>query len=304
MTRGTFANIRIKNQMLGGKEGGFTLKFPEGQEMPIFDAAMKYREEGVPLVVIAGKEYGTGSSRDWAAKGTLLLGVKAVLAETFERIHRSNLVGMGILPLVFQPGQTAESLAMLDRLIPELRRGEIADIRALLPRALATRGEAQFRAGQPGEAEASIRESIALLGAPAHDNGQVLCNAMLALAQGLCEVPARREQALQAAREAVELADRWAEKNPTLRVTALNTLGRVHPGARPTARSRPIRGRSGWRPRTRASRRRRPPRSGSRWRRRCATPGAPTRPSRTRWPPCRPVARSTPARCASPRRWT
>jgi len=112
MTRGTFANIRIKNQMLGGKEGGFTLKFPEGQEMPIFDAAMKYREEGVPLVVIAGKEYGTGSSRDWAAKGTLLLGVKAVLAETFERIHRSNLVGMGILPLVFQPGQTAESLGL------------------------------------------------------------------------------------------------------------------------------------------------------------------------------------------------
>ena len=102
MMRGTFANIRIKNMMLGGKEGGNTIHYPSGEEMPIYDAAMRYKSEGVPLVVFAGKEYGTGSSRDWAAKGTRLLGIRAVIAQTFERIHRSNLVGMGVLPLVFE----------------------------------------------------------------------------------------------------------------------------------------------------------------------------------------------------------
>jgi aconitate hydratase len=113
MTRGTFANIRLKNLMLGGKEGGYTLHFNgSAEELSIYDAAQKYRASGVPLIVIAGKEYGTGSSRDWAAKGTLLLGVRAVIAESFERIHRSNLVGMGVLPLVFQNGQNAESLGL------------------------------------------------------------------------------------------------------------------------------------------------------------------------------------------------
>ncbi len=112
MVRGTFANIRIKNRMLGGEEGGNTLHQPSGEKMAIYDAAMRYKTEGVPLVVLAGKEYGTGSSRDWAAKGTLLLGVKAVIAESFERIHRSNLVGMGVLPLRFRDGQTAESLGL------------------------------------------------------------------------------------------------------------------------------------------------------------------------------------------------
>ncbi|HEV2622126.1 MAG TPA: aconitate hydratase AcnA [Frateuria sp.] len=112
MVRGTFANIRIKNLMLGGVEGGYTLHVPTGEQMAIYDAAMKYKAEGTPLVVIAGKEYGTGSSRDWAAKGTLLLGVKAVIAESFERIHRSNLVGMGVLPLQFKNGQNAQSLGL------------------------------------------------------------------------------------------------------------------------------------------------------------------------------------------------
>ena len=112
MVRGTFANIRIKNQMLGGEEGGNTLHYPDGAKLPIYDAAMLYKKENVPLVVIAGKEYGTGSSRDWAAKGTLLLGVKAVIAESFERIHRSNLVGMGVLPLQFRDGQNAQSLGL------------------------------------------------------------------------------------------------------------------------------------------------------------------------------------------------
>jgi aconitate hydratase len=112
MMRGTFANIRIKNQMLSGVEGGYTKHYPSGEQMPIYDAAMRYKEEGVPLVIFAGKEYGTGSSRDWAAKGTRLLGVRAVIAESFERIHRSNLVGMGVLPLVFTGGQTWQSLGL------------------------------------------------------------------------------------------------------------------------------------------------------------------------------------------------
>jgi aconitate hydratase len=112
MMRGTFANIRLKNLMLGGKEGGLTLHLPSGAEMSIYDAAMAYQKEGVPLVVIAGAEYGTGSSRDWAAKGTKLLGARAVLAKSFERIHRSNLVGMGVLPLEFSPGEDAQSLGL------------------------------------------------------------------------------------------------------------------------------------------------------------------------------------------------
>ncbi|MWV12676.1 aconitate hydratase AcnA [Pseudomonas sp. R-28-1W-6] len=112
MMRGTFANIRIRNEMLGGEEGGNTLHLPSGDKLAIFDAAMRYQDEGVPLVIFAGQEYGTGSSRDWAAKGTNLLGVKAVIAESFERIHRSNLVGMGVLPLQFRPGQSRKTLQL------------------------------------------------------------------------------------------------------------------------------------------------------------------------------------------------
>ena len=115
MMRGTFANIRIRNEMLGGEEGGNTLHIPSGEKLAIYDAAMRYRDEGTPLVVIAGQEYGTGSSRDWAAKGTNLLGVKAVLAESFERIHRSNLVGMGVLPLQFSAGQDRKLLKLSGR---------------------------------------------------------------------------------------------------------------------------------------------------------------------------------------------
>ena len=112
MMRGTFANIRLRNEMLPGTEGGITRHLPSGETLSIYDAAMRYKAEGVPLVVVAGKEYGTGSSRDWAAKGTLLLGVKAVLAESFERIHRSNLIGMGVLPLQFKEGVTRRALAL------------------------------------------------------------------------------------------------------------------------------------------------------------------------------------------------
>jgi len=121
MMRGTFANIRIKNQMVPGVEGGYTKHIPTGDQLSIYDAAMRYEGEGTPLVVIAGKEYGTGSSRDWAAKGTRLLGVKAVVTESFERIHRSNLIGMGVLPLVFKDGEGRVSL--------NLNGDEIVDIR-------------------------------------------------------------------------------------------------------------------------------------------------------------------------------
>jgi len=112
MVRGTFANIRLKNLMVPGTEGGITRHIPSGEQLAIYDAAERYKAEGTPLVVLAGKDYGMGSSRDWAAKGTYLLGVKAVIAESFERIHRANLVGMGVLPLVFQAGETAESLGL------------------------------------------------------------------------------------------------------------------------------------------------------------------------------------------------
>ncbi len=112
MMRGTFANIRIRNEMVPGVEGGMTRHLPSGEQMPIYDAAMRYKKEGVPLVVFGGKEYGTGSSRDWAAKGTFLLGIKAVIVESFERIHRSNLVGMGVLPLTFKDGTDRKSLGI------------------------------------------------------------------------------------------------------------------------------------------------------------------------------------------------
>jgi aconitate hydratase len=112
MTRGTLANIRLRNQMAPGTEGGWTTHVPSGERMFIYDASVKYQQEGVPLLILAGKEYGTGSSRDWAAKGVLLLGVRAVIAESFERIHRSNLVGMGVLPLEFVDGQNRECLGL------------------------------------------------------------------------------------------------------------------------------------------------------------------------------------------------
>jgi aconitate hydratase len=120
MMRGTFGNIRLRNQLAPGTEGGWTLFLPDGEKMTIYDAAVKYREAGVPLVVIAGKEYGSGSSRDWAAKGTRLLGVRAVIAESYERIHRSNLVGMGVLPLEFKAGENRELLGLTGHEIFEI----------------------------------------------------------------------------------------------------------------------------------------------------------------------------------------
>jgi len=144
MVRGTFANIRIKNLMLDGVEGGYTLHVPTGEQMAIYDAAMKYKAEGTPLVVFAGKEYGTGSSRDWAAKGTLLLGIKAVIAESFERIHRSNLVGMGVLPLQFKHGNNAQSLGLTGREsieILDLAGGESKEARVIATAADGTKKE-------------------------------------------------------------------------------------------------------------------------------------------------------------------
>jgi aconitate hydratase len=124
MLRGTFANIRIRNKLVPGVEGGFTRHIPSNETLPIYDAAEKYRTERVPLLVIAGKEYGSGSSRDWAAKGALLLGVRAVIAESYERIHRSNLVGMGVLPLQFQTGESAASLGLSGEEIYEIETAD------------------------------------------------------------------------------------------------------------------------------------------------------------------------------------
>ena len=112
MMRGTFANVRIRNHLAPNTEGGYTTYLPTNEVMDVYDASMKYQSENIPLIVIAGSQYGTGSSRDWAAKGTLLLGVKAVISTSFERIHRSNLVGMGVLPLCFKSGEDAESLGL------------------------------------------------------------------------------------------------------------------------------------------------------------------------------------------------
>jgi len=160
MTRGTFANIRLRNLLAPGTEGGVTRHLPDGEPMTVYDAAMKYRAEGVPLIILAGSEYGTGSSRDWAAKGTHLLGVRAVLAASFERIHRSNLVGMGVLPLEFPRGQTWQSLGLTgeevfdfrgldDRLKP---RDEIT-VRATTPSGAVTEFPARVRIDTPVELE-------------------------------------------------------------------------------------------------------------------------------------------------------
>jgi aconitate hydratase len=144
MVRGTFANVRLRNKMVPSLEGGFTRHLPDGQEMTIFDASEKYLAERVPLVILAGKEYGSGSSRDWAAKGPRLLGVRAVIAESYERIHRSNLVGMGILPLQFLPGESAQSLNLTGEEV-----FEIAGISHLI-RKFAPGQQLKVRAANPG----------------------------------------------------------------------------------------------------------------------------------------------------------
>jgi aconitate hydratase len=160
MVRGTFANIRLKNLLVPGVEGGFTLHLPDGEQMAIYDAAMRYRSGGVPLVVLAGKEYGTGSSRDWAAKGTLLLGVRVVIAQSYERIHRSNLVGMGVLPLEFLPGESAESLCLtgrerfdVDGIAAGLTPGKRLDVRATAEDGKVTQFGAIARVDTPDDVE-------------------------------------------------------------------------------------------------------------------------------------------------------
>jgi len=156
MMRGTFANIRLRNLLLPGTEGGVTLHVPSGEQLSIFDAAIRYKAAGVPLVILAGKEYGTGSSRDWAAKGTMLLGVKAVIAESFERIHRSNLIGMGVLPLQYRDGQNAQSLGLTGRetfSVVGLQRGaaKIVTVIAVTDEGQRTEFEARLRIDTPKE---------------------------------------------------------------------------------------------------------------------------------------------------------
>ena len=149
MMRGTFANVRLRNQLAPGTEGGWTTYLPGGEVMSIYDASVKYHDAGVPLVVLAGKEYGSGSSRDWAAKGTMLLGVKAVIAESFERIHRSNLVNMGVLPLEFTSGESAASLGLTGREVFDLQ-GSGAALRASRHGRRARPARRRHRSGVPG----------------------------------------------------------------------------------------------------------------------------------------------------------
>ena len=157
MMRGTFANIRLRNRAAPGTEGGWTIHQPSGERMAIYDAAMRYKDEGVPLVVLGGSEYGTGSSRDWAAKGTLLLGVAAVIVKSFERIHRSNLVGMGVLPLVFADGQDAESLGLTPEHVFDVeglvKGAKAVTVNATAPDGSRTRFDAQVRIDTPKEWE-------------------------------------------------------------------------------------------------------------------------------------------------------
>jgi aconitate hydratase len=158
MMRGTFANIRLRNLLLPGTEGGITLHIPSGETLSIYDAAMKYKAAGTPLIILAGKEYGSGSSRDWAAKGTMLLGVKAVIAESFERIHRSNLIGMGVLPLQFLPGQSASSLGLSGKERFDIVGGSDASRRTVAVTATTDDGktlqfEARVRIDTPKERE-------------------------------------------------------------------------------------------------------------------------------------------------------
>jgi aconitate hydratase len=157
MIRGTFANIRLRNQLAPGTEGGVTTKLPEGEEMSIYDASRAYIAAGTPLVVLGGKEYGSGSSRDWAAKGTALLGVRAVLVESFERIHRSNLIGMGVLPLEFTPGESAASLGLTGHEVFDITGIEAMNSGGT-PREVTVRADdkeftAIVRIDTPGEAE-------------------------------------------------------------------------------------------------------------------------------------------------------
>ena len=158
--RGTFANIRLRNEMAPGTEGSFTTHLPSGEVTSVFEAAQRYRTEGTPLMVIAGKEYGSGSSRDWAAKGPQLLGVRVVLAQSFERIHRSNLVGMGVLPLQFEDGQGAASLGLTGREVfsvsglgQAVRPGQTAEVTARSEDGATIAFRAKVRVDAPAEAE-------------------------------------------------------------------------------------------------------------------------------------------------------
>jgi aconitate hydratase len=156
MMRGTFANIRLRNLLLPGTEGGVTLHIPSNEQLSIFDASVKYKAAGTPLVILAGKEYGTGSSRDWAAKGTMLLGVKAVIAESFERIHRSNLIGMGVLPLQYKPGDSAQKLGLTGKETFEivgLNRGAAKNVKVIAKAddGKTTEFEARLRIDTPKE---------------------------------------------------------------------------------------------------------------------------------------------------------
>ena len=178
MVRGTFGNIRLRNRLVPGKEGYYTIHLPDGEETTIYDASVRYQQEGIPLLVIAGKEYGSGSSRDWAAKGPLLLGVRAAIAESFERIHRSNLVGMGILPLQFKPGENKESLGLTGK--------EVYDVEGI-EKGLKPRQEVTVKVTREDGSTFSF-QTIARLDSPIdvtyYENGGILLTVLRRLMKG------------------------------------------------------------------------------------------------------------------------
>jgi aconitate hydratase len=160
MVRGTFGNVRLKNQLAPGTEGCWTTYLPTSEKLSVYEASLKYKETQTPLIVLAGKEYGTGSSRDWAAKGTMLLGIRAVLAESFERIHRSNLIGMGVLPLEFSPGESKDSLGFsgtetfdFPELNENLQPGQTIEVRVTSEKGEAKTFSAKVRIDTPVELE-------------------------------------------------------------------------------------------------------------------------------------------------------
>ena len=219
MIRGTFANVRVRNEMTPERRRQqHACTMPDGERMSIFDAAERYREEGVPLVVVAGAEYGAGSSRDWAAKGTRLLGVRAVIAESFERIHRSNLVGMGVLPLQFPAGVTRKTL--------ELDGDEAIDIDGISRRA----GAAQRARRAPSRAPTAARDTLKLLVAPRYPARRRL-------------FPPRRPAALRAAAPPLEREDQHESKEKTARAARAAPGYVIVPGAYDTLTARLVAGR-------------------------------------------------------------
>jgi aconitate hydratase len=247
MMRGTFANIRLRNLLAPGTEGGVTVHIPSGETMSIYDASMKYQAAGTPLVVLAGKEYGTGSSRDWAAKGTMLLGVKAVIAESFERIHRSNLIGMGVLPCQFVDGQNAQSLGLTGREqfdFDDLKDGEARTVRvtATPESGVPVRFEVRVRIDTPKERDyfrhgGILHYVLRQLAAPA----KTPAKALPAAKAGKPAAKASKPAANSAAKSKAAPRKAKAKAKPVAKATAKRSASKATPKRRTAAAAKPKR---------------------------------------------------------------